>query len=589
MNSEEAYISRLLVSDTLTFTRYFFKARSGVRFMVGDCHKEVAAALDDVLRGRCKRLIINIPPRYGKTELVSRSFIAMGLALNPRANFLHLSYSATLAEENSVAVKDIIRTQRYAELFPATRIKPGEDTRARWATTVGGGVYATSTLGQVTGFGAGVMSGKGFGGAIVIDDPIKPEDALNVNARTAVNRRFETTIRSRVNSTDTPIVVIMQRLHEDDLTGYLTKTEPNVWRVLRLPAIREDGTPLWEAKHTLSDLCALRDVNPYVFATQYQQQPTPIEGLLYNAEAWKEYIDTPTDIRAAVKNYTDTADGGGDYLVSINYIETATACYITDVICTKDAMEDTEGRVATMLQRGGVEEANIESNNGGKGFARNVERKLRENGELNTRVSWFHQSANKEARIFNGAASVQNVIRWPQGWRERWPQAAAMLDGYLREGKNAHDDVPDVLTGIMEKMAAASFRTYDGERDGEEVSVVCASAGQAVFVSGIVADGCYYVRRCGVCDEAEEFSGRILFAAGTEEVRRYNALRDGGREVYGCAMPSASDEERWSTSRDFVFWRDAEPLHAAFARRSAERETLESKAVTLIASFVARS
>lgn len=102
-----------------------------------------------------------------------------------------------------------------------------------------------------------------FAGAIVIDDPIKPEDALSETIRERVNNRFESTIRNRVNSRNTPIIIIMQRLHEHDLCGYLQEIEPEEWTVLSLPCIWHDENgqeqPLWEFKHTLEDCTKSRD------------------------------------------------------------------------------------------------------------------------------------------------------------------------------------------------------------------------------------------------------------------------------------------------------------------------------------------
>lgn len=144
------------LSSTLNFTRFFFKQMQKKKFVIGTHHKIVCDALDKVLRGETKRLIINIAPRFGKTELAVKQFIAEGLAINPAAKFIHLSYSGTLAMDNSVAIKDIVKSEAYQQLYE-TRIKDGSDTKNRWETEQGGGVYATSTLGQITGFGAGAV------------------------------------------------------------------------------------------------------------------------------------------------------------------------------------------------------------------------------------------------------------------------------------------------------------------------------------------------------------------------------------------------------------------------------------------------
>lgn len=225
------------LSSTLNFTRYFFKQRNHRKFIIGRHHRIIASALDDVLAGKTKKLIINIAPRYGKTELAVKSFIAMGLALNPKAKFIHLSYSDDLARDNSSDVQAIMRETEYKRLFDA---RPTSTNSKKWYTEQGGGLYAVSSAGQVTGFGAGLVdpetddtemldeftpyvNGTDFGGAIIIDDPIKPDDALSALVRAKVNQKFDTTIRNRVNSRNTPIIIIMQRLNEDDLCGFLMK------------------------------------------------------------------------------------------------------------------------------------------------------------------------------------------------------------------------------------------------------------------------------------------------------------------------------------------------------------------------------
>lgn len=447
-----------VLSDSLHFARYFFKLMNGgKRFVVGKHHRMICDKLNDVLTGKTRRLIINIAPRYSKSELVSRNFIAMGLAINPAAKFIHLSYSGDLALGNSVAVKDIVKSEDYQRLF-GVEIAVGTDTKSQWNTTKGGGLYATSSLGQVTGFGAGAIENEGddwqFGGAIVIDDPIKPADALSDNNREAVNLHFETTIRNRVNSRNTPIIIIMQRLHEHDLCGYLMELEPDEWEVLSVPCIsyNEDGEEeaLWPFKHTIEELHKIESANQFVFDTQYMQNPKPLEGLMYSKLRTYEVLPMEQSIR---KNYTDTADKGADFLCSVCYVETPSGMYVTDVLYTDKPMEYTEVKTAEMLLINGTQLVKVESNNGGEGFARNVEKNVRLQGTpvaLKMRFTSFFQGLNKNVRIFSHSAEVQNLIFFPSDWETRWPQFAQAVKGYRKVGRNAHDDAPDVLTGMVE-------------------------------------------------------------------------------------------------------------------------------------------
>lgn len=468
--------SQLMTSSVKQFTRKMFPHMHKTPFIFGKHHDRICEVLDKVYRGEITKLIINIAPRYGKTELVSKQFISCGFAINPAARFIHLSYSGSLTQDSSEEIKDIVKSPLFSYLFP-TRVKPGRDTKSRWDTVQGGGLYATSTLGQITGFGAGatdkeeseedeeeildeyaaIYNPHEFNGAIVIDDPIKPEDALSDNIREQVNRRFETTIRNRVNSRRTPIIIVCQRTHERDLCGYLMSIEPDEWEVLSIPAIYSDENgddhALWEHKHTLEELRKIEAASPFVFETQYMQNPTPLEGLMYTS--FRTYATLPIG-DYIIKNYTDTADTGSDFLCSIDYAEFADGnCYVFDILYTQKPMEYTEVETAKMMNKDGVQQANIESNNGGRGFARNVEKNLRLMGNQYTAFNSFTQTGSKTVRIFSHSASVQNTIFYPEDWKRRWPQYYNAMKSFRKEGRNAHDDAPDATTGIIEMKFSA--------------------------------------------------------------------------------------------------------------------------------------
>jgi predicted phage terminase large subunit-like protein len=463
-------------SSLIFFTRYLFKKRNNRRFVVGEHHVLICEALERVLRGECTKLIINIAPRYGKTELAVKNFIAHGLAQNPKAKFIHLSYSDTLALDNSEEVKDMVQEAEYQEVFPHVQIKRDSKAKKKWYTTEGGGVYATSSNGQVTGFGAGNVDDidkeadseldefmkdldlkEGFGGAIIIDDPLKPEDAYSDVRREKVNSRFDSTIRNRVNSRKTPIIIIMQRLHPQDLCGYVLANEPGEWEVLSLPSIKPDGTALWPFKHTIDELNKLWKLNSIVFQSQHLQDPKPVEGLLY--KVLREYRELPAGM-SRIKAVIDTADTGDDYLCCIIYRPFLTGYYILDVLYTSEGMETTEPETARFLSKWEVDEVKIESNNGGRGFARNIEKAMRELGNRRTRVEWFHQKDNKEVRIFTHAAEVQNMIFLPHGWDVTMPAFHSAITGYLAKGQNKHDDGPDALTMVIENETKRKPKIY---------------------------------------------------------------------------------------------------------------------------------
>lgn len=432
------------------------------------------------------------------TELVIKSFISWCFALNPRCRFLHLSYSDILVNDNSDTVRNIMSEELYKTLFPNSALASEKGSAKRWKTKAGGELYAVSTQGQVTGFGAGAvdevpdidkMDGGNdifvfddhtnemlkmidaktniFQGAIVIDDPIKPEDAESDIVRERINMRFENTIRNRTNSRNTPIIIIMQRLHEHDLCGYLQEIEPDTWTVLSLPVIQTDPETgeehaLWPMKHTLEELYKMREINPLVFDTQYMQDPTPKEGLMYEGFRTYKIEELPTGTKALQKwNYTDTADTGADDLCSICFINTPEYCYITDILFTDAPMEVTEPKQAEMLTKNGTVEALIESNNGGRGYSRNVKRILRVDlRNFRCAIKTFTQTENKKARIYTASANVQSDILFPEGWERKWPKFYKALMSYRKDNKkrNQHDDAPDCLTGVYEMHARKGGR-----------------------------------------------------------------------------------------------------------------------------------
>ena len=373
-------------------------------------------------------------------------------------------------------------------MIPGSALASEKGSSKRWKTKAGGELYAVSTQGQVTGFGAGnidsidnengdmlLLTGDKeldellnmvgatkhiFQGAILIDDPMKPEDAESDIVRERINMRFENTIRNRTNSRDTPIIIIMQRLHEHDLCGYLKEIEPDEWRVLALPAIQENPDTheqwaLWPMKHTLEELIKMRDINPLVFDTQYMQDPTPKSGLMYS-EGFRTYTKDmlPSGANARQRwNYTDTADTGADFHVSICFINTPDFVYVTDVLFTDAPMEVTEPKQAEMLTLNQIGEALIESNNGGRGFARNIKRILRAKyRNFRCVVKSFTQTQNKKTRIYTYSAQVQNDILFPEGWDKKWPKFYNSLMSYRKDNKkrSQHDDAPDALTGVYE-------------------------------------------------------------------------------------------------------------------------------------------
>lgn len=312
----------------LYFTRYFFKARQSIKFKVNWHHQLISDIVDDIIYGRRKDVVITVSPGSSKTELVVINLIARGLALNPRARFLHLSGSDTLASLNSSTARDIITSDEYQKFWPL-KIMPDEKSKKRWNVQVNGqkagGVYATSLGGQVTGFRGGHMD-TGFQGCIIIDDPLKPEDAFSRPRIEEVNRTLVTTVKSRKAQPDTPLILIMQRIAESDPVGFIEGGNvPGKWDIIRIPAILNeeyvkgldpkyqtlikrdeivDGRfSYWPYKEPIQQLLSMergegkdqngQRISRHVYSSQYDQNPVALGGNIIKGKDFIRYTVLP--------------------------------------------------------------------------------------------------------------------------------------------------------------------------------------------------------------------------------------------------------------------------------------------------------
>lgn len=297
---------------------------------------------------------------------------------------------------------------------------------------------------------------------LIVDDLIKnAKEAYNDTVKNEQWRWFTDTMLSRLEQGG-KIIVIMTRWASNDLAGrvlsHFVEAGKKVMHI-NFKAKNDDGSML--CPEILSEKeyeFKRRTMGTDIFMANYQQEPIDLKGCLYSS--FKTYEDIPRDssgkaLFESVKSYTDTADEGSDYLCSIVYGVYQKEAYILDVLYTKEPMEVTEPKQAAMFVENNVHVADIESNNGGKGFARNVETIMRERyGWNRTKVQWFHQSANKMARILSASTGVMNHIYFPVNWKDRWAEFYEHITTFQREGKNAHDDAEDALSGVWEKLEA---------------------------------------------------------------------------------------------------------------------------------------
>lgn len=410
--------------------------------------------------------IVNIPPRHGKSRTAG-NLVEWCLGNDPTYKIMTGSYNETLSTMFSKNVRNSIQEEKadegkpvFSDVFPGVKIKYGDGAMNLWSLEGGYNNYlATSPTGTATGFGCNLM---------IIDDLIK--SALEANNATVLENHwswFTDTMLSRLEEGG-KIIVIMTRWHSEDLAGRVLEWCQNSnkkYRHIKDKALLDPARRLMLCPEILS-YESYKDktsaMGEDIASANYNQEPIDLKGRLYTK--FKTYEDIPRDIGGnqlftEIKNYTDTADEGSDYLCSITYGVYNMEAYVLDIIYTQEAMEHTEGKVAKMLFDHKVNIADIESNNGGKGFARAVESILQQQFQTNkTSINWFHQSQNKKARILSNATWVMDHIYFPKNWRDRWPDYYKDMNKYQREGKNAHDDAPDATTGIAEKISKGKIK-----------------------------------------------------------------------------------------------------------------------------------
>ena len=428
------------------------------KYLVETCNEMQAFLFDDY-----DVLIICEPPRHGKSRTAGK-MVEWTLGNDRTKKIMTGSYNKTLSTTFSKNVRNNIAERKaddekivFSDIFPDVHIKRGDAAMDMWSVEGGYNSYlATSPDGTATGFGADLL---------VLDDTIKSAyEAHHEGKKQEIWSWFTDTMLSRLENGG-KIIIIMTRWATDDLAGRALEELPKAGykvRSISFKAEQDDGTMLCEEVLSRTDYEKKKaTMGRDILEANYNQLPIDIKGRLYGD--FKTYKALPPYFDY-IRSYTDTADEGNDYLVTIVYGVYLDMLYILDVYLSQLKNELTEEPNADMLARNRVNLAIIESNNGGKGFARNVRRILKtKHPKARIRIRWFHQSKNKKARILSESPTVMSKVLMPWNWQERWPDFAEQLYKYQKDGDNEHDDVPDCLTGCVETYQVNGTKVLKGE------------------------------------------------------------------------------------------------------------------------------
>lgn len=352
LSDEQISAIRVLCEQSQhAFTALMFRAMEGKRFRLGRHHKLIDETLDKVVTGEIPRLIVNEPPGYSKTLQCVIMFVARGFAINARCRFLHASYSRELVNLNSAQIIDVMSLPEYRFLWGRT-LRQDSSAKGLWRTPEGGMFKASSAGGAVTGFRAGTLDEvelteeeqlalaeqefdqlgvevdeltaylaeqTSFSGALIIDDPLKPDDASSDIKRNFVNARYMNTFRSRLAHERVPIIVSMQRIHPKDFSNFLlTGGGGEKFHHLMLPIEIDNSLgyptaftygihiahgladgPLWPTKHTQPQIDVLKR-DSKVFSAQYAQNPLLNLNAMFKATYFRAYEVRPRTLSVGI-------------------------------------------------------------------------------------------------------------------------------------------------------------------------------------------------------------------------------------------------------------------------------------------------
>lgn len=449
---------------------FYFAQTMMPKFEVTKFHYNYYKILNEFAHQRIKKLIITVPPQHGKSQGSSVFLPAFRLGINPDCRIAIASYAASLSKKFNRHIQRILDTPEYQEIFPKTRMNASN------IVTISRNYLRNANEFEVVNY-QGSLRVVGRGGGLtgntvdlmILDDLYKDTSEANSPViRESAWDWYLNVAKTRLHN-DSQELIVFTRWHEDDLIGRIKESEEVIqlksfddikdldqshWLHVNFEALKESERTeiddreikdaLWPNRHSRKFLLEKRQLDPVAFSCLYQGDPKPKEGLLYGQ--FKTYeILPPNAIKRA--NYTDTADEGVDYLCSIDYIKTVDKLiYIVDIVYTQEPMEKTEIYVSMMINKNGTKQSRVESNNGGRGFARAVKGKVE-----SCSIEWFHQSGNKESRILTNASLVNSNILFPLDWQRRFPEFYSHITNYKKLfAANKHDDAPDTLTGIIE-------------------------------------------------------------------------------------------------------------------------------------------
>lgn len=439
--------------------RVFAELNPGADYLDNFHIHVIIEAIEELRHGRNRRLAVTLPPRSLKSVIISVALVAWLLGHDPTLKIICVSYNQELSQKLASDCRQVIQSAWFKRSFPNTILRPGRQTVHNFETTAGGGRFSTSIDGAAIGFGADV---------IIVDDPISPQGARSATERKRTNDWVRTSVFTRFNNPRTGrIVLVMQRLHMDDLIGALEASAPGVFKPLTFAAIaqmdevHDFATPFGRRRHFRAKGEALhperqpldilaeqkRELGSQEFSAQYLQAPIPTEGNLVKRDWLRRYMPVEVQQPSRIIQSWDTASKAGqsnDYSACTTWAAIENRYYLLDVVCERLEFPALKQRVIDEAKRWNPSRVLIEDTGSGSSLMQ----ELKSSGFLIALP--VTPSRNKEARLIGVTAIFE-------AGRVLLPHSAAWLESYEDElcGFPAarHDDQVDSTSQALAYLA----------------------------------------------------------------------------------------------------------------------------------------
>jgi len=441
--------------------------------------KRIAKALQAVYEGRIKKLSISLPPRAGKSYIISM-FCSWTIGNRPKDTIMRCSCVTGLAEDFSYFIRGTIAdNEKYHVIFPDVRLKKDRSKIEDWSVT--GSKRSTYFC---AGVGSNII-GKGANMVAILDDSLTGIEAAM--SPTMVEKSwlwYTSDFDSRIEK-NCPRINIGTRWTKKDIIGRLTDPYSaeyqEDWETIVVPALDENGKSYCEEIISTEELLEKKKLLPdFIWEAEYMQNPIESKGLLYPVEDMKRFKMSELKGKPdAIFGFTDTADKGADFLCSVIGMKYGEDMFITHVLYTQDPIEITEPLTAALIIKSNCEIMRIESNAGGRSFALNLRKLL--NGKSNCAVIYEATTQNKETRMLMKSGYIKEHFYFlediePGSDYDKYFRA---LTSYVKMGKNEHDDAPDGTTGLAEytenitgSNGAAKVKAKNGYEDDDDDDIV---------------------------------------------------------------------------------------------------------------------